>query len=162
MPDEAQLILGEFRVTIDDRYRVSIPDKLLTQFAPPPTECILAKERAGCLSLWEASRWEQKLRARVAVVEQKLRAGVLAEDRIGQVQLLGRLLSTRHGEVTLAERGRLVIPKGFRDFLGIEPGGEVLAVGAAVCIELWNPAAWFRYLEARMPRFRKLFAQLSQ
>ncbi len=162
MPDEAQLILGEFRVTIDDRHRLSIPEKLVLPFACPPTECILAKERGGCLSLWEAARWQQKLHARVAVVEQKLRAGIVAEGRIGQVQLLGRLLSTRHAEVTLAERGRLVVPKGFREFLGIEPGGEVLVVGAAVCIEIWHPAAWARYLEARMPRFRKLFERLSK
>ena len=161
MPDETQLILGEFRATIDDRHRLSIPDKLLTQFAKPPVECMLAKERAGCLSLWDASRWQQKLQSRMAIVEQKLRAGVLDENRIGQVQLLGRLLSSRHSDVTLAERGRLVIPKSFRDFLGIEPGGEVLIVGAAVCIEIWNPTAWGQYLEARMPRFRKLFDKLS-
>ncbi len=162
MADETQLILGEFRAAIDDRHRLSIPEKLVQRFAAPPTECILAKERAGCLSLWEAARWQQKLEARVAVVEQKLRAGVLAEQRIGQVQLLGRLLSTRHSEVTLAERGRLVVPKGFREFLGTEPGGEVLVVGAAVCIEIWQPDAWGKYLERRMPRFRKLFERLSQ
>jgi len=162
MPDEVELILGEFRATMDDRHRLSIPDKLVVQFASPPTACILAKERAGCLSLWEAARWQRKLRARVAVVEQKLRAGVLAEERMGQVQLLGRLLSTRHSEVTLAERGRLVIPKGSREFLGVEPGAEILLVGAAVCIEIWNPTAWETYLEARMPRFRKLFERLSQ
>ncbi len=161
MPDETRLILGEFRATIDDRHRLSIPDKLVAQFAKPPVECILAKERAGCLSLWEAARWQQRLQSRVAIVEQKLRAGVLDESRIGQVQLLGRLLSSRHTEITLAERGRLVVPRSFRDFLGTEPGGEVLIVGAAVCIEIWNPTAWDRYLEARMPRFRKLFDKLS-
>ncbi|MDY0169548.1 MAG: division/cell wall cluster transcriptional repressor MraZ [Thermoguttaceae bacterium] len=161
MPNEVKLILGEYRAAIDNRHRLSIPEKLLAAFPNPPVECFLAKERAGCLSLWEAAQWRQKLDARVAVVEQKLRAGVLGERRVGQVQLLGRLLSSRHAEVTLAERGRLVVPKSFREFLGTEPGGEVLVVGAAVCIEIWNPTAWEQYLEARMPRFRKLFDRLS-
>ena len=61
----------------------------------------------------------------------------------------------------LAGRGRLLIPEGFREFLGVEPNGEVQVVGAAVCIEFWQPAAWLSYLERRMPRFRRLFDQLS-
>jgi MraZ protein len=55
----------------------------------------------------------------------------------------------------------LLIPEGFREFLGVEPGGEILVVGAAVCIEIWQPAAWLAYLKGRMPRFRRLFDRLS-
>ena len=77
------------------------------------------------------------------------------------MQLLGRLLSTRHKAVQLAGRGRLVIPEGFREFLAVEPGGEVLVVGAAVCVEIWNPPYWLKYLEAQMPKFRRLLNQLS-
>ena len=62
-------------------------------------------------------------------------------------QRLGRLLSTRHRSVELGARGRLLIPEGFREFLGVEPGGEVLIVGAGVCIEIWNPAKWLGHLE---------------
>ena len=94
------------------------------------------------------------------MVKRKMQAGKL-EGRIGQVQLLGRLLSTRHKAVQLAGRGRLLIPEGFREFLDCEPGSEVLVVGAAVCIEIWNPPAWLKYLEARMPKFRRLLDQLS-
>jgi DNA-binding transcriptional regulator/RsmH inhibitor MraZ len=34
-------------------------------------------------------------------------------------------------------------------------------VGAAVCIEIWHPDYWLRYVERRMPRFRRLFDTLS-
>jgi MraZ protein len=61
----------------------------------------------------------------------------------------------------LAGRGRLLIPEGFREFLAVESGGEVVVVGAAVCIEIWSPPAWLKYLEERMPKFRRLFEQLS-
>ena len=64
----------------------------------------------------------------VELIKRKMQAGKL-EGRIGQVQLLGRLLSTRHKPVQLAGRGRLLIPEGFRQFLGVEPGGEVLVLG---------------------------------
>ena len=89
-----------------------------------------------------------------------MRSGRL-EGRVEEVQMLGRLLSTRHRNVQLAERARLVIPEGFREFLGVEPGGEVIVVCAAICVEMWRPAAWFSHLESNIPEFRKLFDQLS-
>jgi len=82
-------------------------------------------------------------------------------DRVDRVQMLGRLLSTRHREVQLAGRGRLLIPEGFREFLGVEPGGELFVVGAAVCVEIWQPDAWINYLREEMPSFRHLLEDLS-
>ena len=49
--------------------------------------------------------------------------------RSQKYRLLGRLLSTRHRTVQLAGRGRLLIPEGFREFLGVEPNGEALFWG---------------------------------
>jgi MraZ protein len=160
MTGPQQFILGEFQRILDDRYRLSIPSELVDLLTGEAADCILAKERPGCLSLWAAEIWQTRLDEGVELIKRKMQAGKL-EGRIGQVQLLGRLLSTRHKVVQLAGRGRLLIPEGFREFLGVEPGGEVLVVGAAVCIEIWKPAAWVQYLEGRMPKFRRLFDQLS-
>jgi MraZ protein len=156
-----EFFLGEFQRTLDDRYRLSIPSELGDLLTAESTDCILAKERPGCLSLWNAPVWQARLDEGVELVKQKIRAGKL-QERIGEVQLLGRLLSTRHRAVQLAGRARLLVPEGFREFLGVEPNGEVEVVGAAVCIEIWHPAAWLKYLERRMPRFRRLFDQLSR
>lgn len=153
------MLLGEFARTLDERYRVSLPAELIGPWSE--SECVLAKERPGCLSLWEASAWKQRHEASVELIRQKILAGKL-EGRLAQVQTLGRLLSTRHRNVRLAQRGRLIIPEGFREFFGVEPNSEVLVVGAAVCVELWSPDAWKRYLAARMPRFGKLFQSLSR
>jgi MraZ protein len=121
---------------------------------------ILAKERPGCLSLWNQELWQGRLDANMDLLRGKMQAGKL-EGRLGQVQMLGRLLSSRHRTVELAGRGRLVVPEGFREFLKVEAGGEVMVVGAGVCVEIWNPRAWLEYLETRMPRFRRLFDRLS-
>ena len=124
-----------------------------------------SQERAGCLSLWSAEAWEAKLDARIKLLEQKLQADSFGDDRIAQVQLLGRLLSTRHRPVEIRGRGRLLIPEGFRKFLSVDrdpPENEVLVVGAAVCVEIWKPAAWLAYLERRMPSFRRVFHRLSR
>jgi MraZ protein len=160
MTGPSELLLGEFRRTLDERYRLSVPRELSELLAADSAEYILAKERPGCVSLWSAAVWQARLDEAVELVRRKMQAGKL-EGRIGQVQLLGRLLSTRHKAVQLAGRSRLLIPEGFREFLGVEPGSEVLVVGAAVCVEIWNPTAWLKYLEAQMPKFRRLLNRLS-
>jgi transcriptional regulator MraZ len=156
----ARLILGESIRTLDPRYRLSIPPELAETLAAEGGECILAKERPGCLSLWNVAQWKARLDAGVKLIETKIEAGRL-EGRVEDVQRLGRLLSTRQREVQLAGRGRLVLPEGFREFLGVEPGGEVMVVGAAVCVEIWNPEKWSHYVGDEMPAFRQLLEGLS-
>ena len=160
MAQTDEFIIGEFPRTLDERYRLSLPSELSKPLVDLGEECILAKERPGCLSLWNAAIWQGKLQSGVELVQGKMRAGKL-EGRLEQVQLLGRLLSTRHRNVRLAGRGRLVIPEGFREFLGVEPGSDVLLVGAAVCVEIWSPTVWLSHLEQHMPEFTKLFDELS-
>lgn len=155
-----RLILGESTRTLDQRYRLSIPPELAETLANQSGECILAKERPGCLSLWNKELWKSRLDAGVQLVESKIEAGRL-EGRVEEVQRLGRLLSTRHRDVQLAGRGRLILPEGFREFLAVEPGGEVMVVGAAVCVEIWHPEKWAGYVGEEIPVFRKLLDQLS-
>jgi MraZ protein len=177
MADQRDLILGEYARTLDDRFRISLPPELLHllvhgraesgQVDSDPVaepsgafDAILAKERPGALSLWNAAVWKEKLDAGVSLVESKMRAGRL-EGRWDEVQTLGRLLSTRQRPVQLAGRGRLVIPDSFREFLGVQPGSEALLIGAGVCVEIWRPDAWLNYVAAQMPEFRQIFDRLS-
>jgi MraZ protein len=153
-------IVGEFKRVLDERFRLSIPSELAGRLTADSAKCMLTKERVGCLGLWNAEIWQAKLQADVELVKGKLAAGKF-DDQVGRLQLLGRLLSTRDTEVSLAGRGRLLIPEGFREFLGVEPGGEVMVVGAGVSIEIWNPEAWIQYVEQRMPKFRALLSHLS-
>ncbi|MDO4425528.1 MAG: division/cell wall cluster transcriptional repressor MraZ [Planctomycetia bacterium] len=155
-------ILGEHQRTLDERYRVSIPMEMCDALTHSieGQECILTKERPGCLSLWNAALWQEKLNQGIQLIRDKMVAGHM-NGRIDQLQTLGRLLSTRQKSVQFAGRGRLVLPEGFREFLGVEPGGEIVIVGAAICVELWKPERWLDYLDGRMPKFRRLFDQLA-
>ena len=153
-------ITGEFTRTLDDRYRVAIPPPLAEPLTRAGQQCVLVKERAGCLSLWNKEEWSRLFEERMKLIEQRLGLGDL-DRRIAQVQTLGRLLSTRHREVELAGKHRLLIPEGFREFLGVDPGGEVTLVGAAVCVEIWKPETWINYLSRRMASFNRLVASLG-
>jgi MraZ protein len=160
MAAAADLLIGECIRSLDDRYRLSLPTELLDPLLASGSRLVLAKERAGCLSLWSAALWKPRIDAAVEVLRSKLQAGLLTQ-RVGELQELGRLLSTRHQAVSLAGRGRLVVPEGFRDFLAVEPGGDLVVVGAAVCVELWQPAAWAAFVTGEMPGFRRRIDELT-
>jgi MraZ protein len=160
MTAAAELLIGEYARTLDERFRLAIPPELATPLLVSGSRLVLAKERAGCLSLWPAAVWKPRIDAAIDVVRTKLQAGLLSQ-RVGQVQELGRLLSTRHRVVSLAARDRLVVPEGFREFLGVEPGGDLLVVGAAVCVEMWQPAAWTEFVTSEMPEFRRRIDDLT-
>jgi transcriptional regulator MraZ len=151
---------GEFCRTLDERFRLSIPQELADALANHGPDFVLVKERAGCLSLWPATAWRQRMETSVELLQAKLRAGKL-DSRLTEIQSLGRLLSTRHKEVQLAGRGRLLIAEGFREFLQVPAGGDAMVIGAAVCIEIWNPAAWRTHLESQLPAFQQMFDQLA-
>lgn len=160
MSDSADLLIGEFIRTLDERFRLAVPPELLDPLLAAGPKLVLAKERTGCLSLWSAAVWKPRIDAAVDIVRSKLRAGLLTQ-RVAQVQDLGRLLSTRHTLVSLAGRSRLVVPEGYRDFLAVEPGADLMVVGAAVCVELWQPAAWNAFVSSEMPGFRRRIDELT-
>ncbi|MDC0936518.1 division/cell wall cluster transcriptional repressor MraZ [Pirellulales bacterium] len=160
-PDaRSALFVGEWSRTLDERYRISLPTDWAELIAGPDTDCTLAKERPGCVSVWRSEHWRRWLDDGLRLIEAKVSSGRL-DQRTDQLQTLGRLLSTRHYTAQVAGRGRIAIPESFRDFLGIEPGGRLLIVGAAVCVELWNPALWGEHIAEEMPGFRDLFNQLT-
>jgi MraZ protein len=43
----------------------------------------------------------------------------------------------------------------------VEPGADVMVVGAAVCVELWQPAAWTTFVTDEMPGFRRRIDELT-
>ncbi|MCA9081550.1 MAG: division/cell wall cluster transcriptional repressor MraZ [Planctomycetaceae bacterium] len=153
-------ITGEHKRTLDDRFRLSLPPDFAAAVTDESGETIVAKERHGCLSLWKAADWQQRLDDGVSLIKEKIRTGRM-EQRWSEVQRLGRLLSTRSTSVKLANRSRLLIPEGFREFLDVDRNQDVMIVGAVICIEVWNPHAWLTQLREDMPEFGSLFKELS-
>jgi len=159
MPSES-FITGEFKRTLDDRFRVTLPVEMAAVVTDTDGLTILAKERAGCLSLWRAADWQQRIDDGVSLIEQKIATGRM-EQKWEDVQRLGRLLSTRFRTVKLANRSRLLIPEGFREFLDVGANQEVMLIGAVICVEIWNPQAWLETLRQEMPEFGPLFKELT-
>ncbi len=154
-------ITGELRRTLDDRFRLTLPSEFVDAVIDEAGETIVTKERYGCLSLWRAGDWQRRIDDGVSLIREKIVRGRM-EQRWSEVQRLGRLLSTRYRTVRLANRSRLTIPEGFREFLDVPGGQDVMIVGAVICVEIWNPAAWLEQLRLDMPEFGPLFKELSE
>jgi MraZ protein len=156
----ATFITGEIKRTLDERFRLTLPTDMAAAVTDEAGDTIVAKERFGCLSLWRADDWQKRVDDGVALIRQKIQTGRM-EQRWGDVQRLGRLLSTRSRTVKLANRARLLIPEGFREFLDVAANQDVMVVGAVICVEIWNPQAWLDVLRQDMPEFGPLFKELA-
>ncbi|MCA9075504.1 MAG: division/cell wall cluster transcriptional repressor MraZ [Planctomycetaceae bacterium] len=162
MADQSDsFITGEVKRTLDERHRLTLPQEFAQAITDHAGETIVAKERFGCLSLWKAEDWQKRLDDGVSILREKIARGRM-EQRWSEVQRLGRLLSTRSRTVQLANRSRLTVPEGFREFLGVNGGQDVMVVGAVICVEVWNPDAWLDQLKDDMPEFGPLFKELSE
>jgi len=156
----APLITGEVKRTLDERFRITLPVEMAEAVVDKSGEVILTKERYGCLSLWPAAEWREREQAGVSLIQQKIEAGRM-EQRWSDVQRLGRMLSTRSQTVKLTNRSRLLVPEGFRQFLDVPAGEEVMLIGAVICVEIWKPTAWLENLKQEMPQFGELFQELA-
>ena len=153
-------ISGEVRRMLDERFRLSLPPEMAAGVTDDDGQTIVAKERYGCLSLWRAQDWQSRIDDGVSLIRQKIAAGRM-EQKWNDVQRLGRLLATRSTTTKLANRSRLLIPEGFREFLDVPAGQDVMVVGAVICVEVWNPTAWLEQLKQDMPLFSDMFKELS-
>lgn len=153
------MFFGESTRTLDQRFRLSLPEDMAEALAGDSGECLIAKERRGCVSLWNRNQWEQREKQAGEILRRKLESGRL-DRRLADVQRLGRLMSTRERTVAIGGRGRIVVPEGYRELLGVEPNEPLTVVGAALCVELWNPSAWAEHLAEALPGYRDLFEDL--
>ena len=153
-------ITGEYKRVIDDRFRIQLPAELAELISNAEGDTILTKERYGCLSLWRGQEWQGRFDQQVDWIKQKIQHGKM-EGRWDEVQRFARLLSTRSKEVKLANRARLVVPEGFREFLDVPANSDVMLIGAGICVEIWNPLGWQETLKEEMPGFSPLFKQLA-
>ena len=74
MPPQT-FITGEVRRTLDDRFRVSLPAEMAEAVTDDNGQTIISKERFGCVSLWRAADWQERIDAGVALIRQKIEAG---------------------------------------------------------------------------------------
>ena len=120
------MFTGEFRHSIDGKGRVAVPARFRAELAAGATVC---RWLESCVAIFPKQQWQQL--ADAAQAERYADAGARA---------FTRFLFSGAFEVEPDAQGRLVLPASLRQFGGLK--SEVVVVGAADHIELWDPARW--------------------
>ena len=76
-------ITGEVKRTIDDRFRLTLPQDFAESISDEQGNIIVAKERTGCLSLWRCDEWQKRLDSGVELLRKKMDSGRM-EGRWGR------------------------------------------------------------------------------
>ena len=154
-PPNLQDMRVESLCRVDGKSRLTLPEPLQSVVNAWSGSCRVVKERPGALSLWSRDSSDTAIDSAVSAALAKYEARK-NQNLLDELMTLGRLRSTRETTAKLDGRARLTIPQTFREFLGVEPEGNVMVVAATVCIEIWRPEAWVAFVEERIADYRRL------
>ncbi|MEK7609516.1 MAG: division/cell wall cluster transcriptional repressor MraZ [Patescibacteria group bacterium] len=126
------MLIGEYRHTIDDKNRLSLPSKFRKEMG---TKVVVTPGLDSCLFIFTMNEWE-KISGRLSVSGSSL---LTADNRGFNRYLLGRAV-----EVEIDAVGRMLIPEHLRLRAKLEI--KVTFVGVKDRVELWNEASWDAYV----------------
>jgi len=138
------MFYGEYDHTIDRKGRMIVPAKFRQAFKTYNISTLfLTRGLDGCLFLFPESEWR------------------LAESRFKQIPFtkgegrkFNRMLFSGAVEVTVDKLGRLLVPKGLRDFAEIKQ--DVVVVGVSNRIEVWSKEKWQAFYESSSQSFEEV------
>lgn len=133
------LLTGEFRNTLDEKGRLSLPARMRSEL--PGINLVLTQGVDKCLWLFPPQQWQE--------LSQKLMASTsLFQARSRLVQR--RILAPAQ-EVEIDRLGRISIPQSLREWAGLSR--ECVILGISKYIEIWNADEYRKYLDENKDEF---------
>jgi MraZ protein len=126
------LLTGEFRNTLDEKGRISLPAKLRGELAG--SEFVLTQGVDNCLWLFPPDQW-------TALSQKLMESTSLFAARARLVQ---RRIVAPAQEVEVDKLGRIAIPQSLREFAGLSR--DCIILGISKYIEIWDAEAYRTYL----------------
>lgn len=145
------MLTGEFRVSIDDKGRVSVPSKL--RAAIGGDSLYVTKGLENCLWLMLPAYFEK-----LAEIIQPGPGSAFDRNR----RYMQRLIISPAQQVDIDRVGRINIPPTLRDYASLELKKECTLLGSGTYLELWNVDAYDRYLEDAQASFNQAAEGLSE
>lgn len=144
------MFLGTFVPRLDDKGRLILPARFREEAAriDGTERLVITKGQERCLSVWPASAFAEaadRIRRAPAVAP-------LASPRAVRDYL--RVLYAGASEQSFDKQGRITLPPALREYAGLTQ--QVAVVGADTHFELWDAAAWDRYVSEKEPAFADL------
>ncbi len=122
----SQMLLGEYKHTIDDKGRLTIPAKYRAELA---AGIVVTRGFDNNLMIYPMSGWEEL-------------AGRIMSKSVSnpKVRELRRRLFSAAADLELDRQGRVLIPPQLRQFAGIN--GSVMVAGNFDYVEIWSIEQW--------------------
>jgi MraZ protein len=131
---------GCSRHSLDDKARLILPKRFVERVAAVDQQFTMTAGPDGCLMLLDRVSWEAMAKR-------------FAQAPMGnlQVRTTRRLFLGHAEEIAPDKAGRIVLPDALRRYAKIEPGAEVVLVGAGDWIEVWSAKRWDELMDGSQP-----------
>jgi MraZ protein len=141
------LLTGEFRNTLDEKGRISLPAKLRGEL--PGNSFVLTQGVDACLWLFPPEQWS-------ALSKKLIESTSLFSARARLVQR--RILAPAQ-EVEVDKLGRIAIPQSLREFAGLSK--DCVILGITKYIEIWDGEGYRKYLDENETEFMAAAEELG-
>jgi len=128
-----ELLTGEFRNTLDEKGRISIPSRIRERLQG--TVLIATKGIEPCVWLLPPDQWER-------VSASFLSAPALS---LKQSNLIHHRFIVPAQEMEIDRVGRIAVPQSLRDFAGLSK--ECVILGKGKSIEIWDAEKYQSFLQ---------------
>lgn len=125
------MLIGEYRHTIDDKNRLSLPAKFRQEMGK---KVVITPGLDSCLFIYTMKEWE-KISERLSVSESSM---LQADNRAFNRYLLGGAV-----EVEVDAAGRMLLPEHLRERGKLQ--SKTVFIGVRDRVELWDDAIWQAY-----------------
>jgi len=134
-----ELVTGEFRNTLDDKGRLSLPARLRAGL--PEGVLVVTQGVDRCLWLFTPERWN-------ALSEQLFATTSLFHQ---QARLIQRRIIAPAQEVEVDKAGRIAIPQSLREYAGLSK--DCVVLGITKRLEIWDADSYKAWIEATEAEF---------
>jgi MraZ protein len=141
------LLTGEFKNTLDDKGRVSIPAKLREGLQK--NTLILTKGIEHCVWLLPPEQWEK-------VSSTLMQSGSLSMKKSN---LVHHRFIVPAQELEIDKAGRVAIPQSLRDFAGLSRDCVILGNGKS--IEIWDTEQYHSYQDANEEHLMEVLEEMG-
>ncbi len=141
------MLLGEYRHTLDDKNRVSLPAKFRKELGK---KVIITRGLDPCLSVYSMSEWKK-----------------FSDDLTSQTSFnlansraYDRFITSGAIETDVDSAGRILIPDFLKQYGNL--GSKVVVAGVRNRLELWNEDKWSSYIKKVEREIGALSEQLHE
>ncbi|HCM25257.1 MAG: cell division/cell wall cluster transcriptional repressor MraZ [Treponema sp. GWB1_62_6] len=142
-----ELLTGEFRNTLDDKGRVSLPSRMRSEL--PGNMLIITQGIDRCLWLFPPEQWK--------ILSRKLMD--TTSPFLARARLVQRRIIAPAQEVEIDKAGRLAIPQSLREFARLTK--DCVILGIEKYVEIWDSDQYKAYWDENEAEFQAAAEELG-